>query len=435
MPEGYKVRLGDGSEIGPLDLQGVRDWHRQGFLEPKSQVLRPGSTHWTTLDQVLEPQAFGRSARPTPTVARAGSAKPAGNASRPAPRRGREARPASSRPALAVPWRALLIGSLAVVAVSAAGYFAYEYFVAETPRELQVREVSAPDRSYADDDLGVRLDLPRRWRILRKDQSLVQAPAEARLVLAQPRANAFGFFIAESAPAGVASLDQYLDRILERRRRIQPALQEGDRSGLTVSGLSGRQATSTWTSADGVRYRERDAVWKDGWVYFAVAGWTPEEDARASREIDALLGGIKSSGSLDARLRRAVQAVTAEVPMLTAPAAEILMGRSQARVLEPDQAFRRGVESLTKALPTFAPADVKEVGQLTSTIYAGLPAKDRNRLASYINRVRAGRLTTPQEDKDLGQVMKGAVLRLPAPQRLRFQKIVERAVLASTAGA
>src|SRR5262245_28676729 len=52
--KGYKVRLADGSEIGPMDLQAVRNWYAQGLLETTSPVLKPDSKNWAPLAEVIE---------------------------------------------------------------------------------------------------------------------------------------------------------------------------------------------------------------------------------------------------------------------------------------------------------------------------------------------------------------------------------------------
>jgi hypothetical protein len=427
MPEGYKIRLGDGSEIGPMNLQAVRDWHRQGFLEPKSPVLRPGSNRWTTLDQVLEPQAFKKSAGTRPATSSVTGARIARTSARAASLDDGDAgRAAGSQ--VRLHWRPLLLILLGVTVLGGAGYLGYAYFLAETPLERQVREASTGERSFSDDSLGVRLDLPRGWLIVRKESGLVQAPADARVVFAHGRVGAFGFLSAESAPSGVASLEQYMDRFLDGRKSVAPGFAASARSDTTVGGLAARQASSEW-GADGTRFRERTVVWKDGWVYFGLACWAPEEASeKASRGTDALLAAFQMKGALDARVRDAVGVVTRDVPFLSAPAAELLMARSEARVLEPDQAFRRGLEALTRALPTWKPQEVSELGRLTSAMYDGLPGRDRGRLASYIGRVRNGQSTTPQEDKEMGQLMKSGIQRLSAAQRQRLQALYEKAV-------
>ncbi|MET0553094.1 MAG: hypothetical protein ABW221_08655 [Vicinamibacteria bacterium] len=52
--KGYKVRIADGSEIGPMDQQAVRNWYAQGLLESDSPVLAPGATHWVPLAKAID---------------------------------------------------------------------------------------------------------------------------------------------------------------------------------------------------------------------------------------------------------------------------------------------------------------------------------------------------------------------------------------------
>ena len=53
---GFKVRLGDGSEIGPMDLSALRTWLSQGLIDGDSPVMRPGSRKWEPLHTVRELQ-------------------------------------------------------------------------------------------------------------------------------------------------------------------------------------------------------------------------------------------------------------------------------------------------------------------------------------------------------------------------------------------
>jgi hypothetical protein len=547
MARGYKVRLGDGSEIGPLDLSAVREWYQQGLINRKSAVLTPGSKRWTTLAEVAELKDLGGAKSTGSAALRAAvqeatrSSSPTSSGTQP---RDQEWHASSGLAGLGDRWRslvaalllftaavgaglvawapqkalpeleglpwteialvllvfglglvagwewgrklvrlavlliaigifplmgilfaqgvrgpallaavsawvvfsglfALLTGAdmawpkavLAVLVVLAGGagvvYFCYS---PETEARRQVLDWVAPDRGFTDDALGVSFRLPPGWRILKKDNPLVAAPPEAKVTFAQPRLGGFGFFLAESSPSGVASLDQYLNRLQATRRRTVPSFREASRSDVAVGRLGGRKAVGTW-EREGARYGEEAAVWKDGWIYFALVEWLPEGGSSpAGHELDALLAGVSTNGALAEKLQQAVQNVTLAVPHLSPTAAEMLMGQSQARVLEPDQAFRRALDAAARALPTWSKDDTQDFAQITAATYAALSAPERNRLAAYVDRVRARQLTSPEDDREMSRLMKAAVLRLPAAKRERLQALYEQAIRSAPGG-
>ncbi len=114
MPQGYKVRLGDGSEIGPLDANAVREWYAQGLLDRESPVLKPGSKNWRPLFEAMELKDL------RPRSARAASAPGTGRGA------ARAASPAawtSSRSGDTRGWRIPLAGALLLAGAVAAGYW------------------------------------------------------------------------------------------------------------------------------------------------------------------------------------------------------------------------------------------------------------------------------------------------------------------------
>jgi hypothetical protein len=131
---------------------------------------------------------------------------------------------------------------------------------------------------------------------------------------------------------------------------------------------------------------------------------------------------------MEARLRKAIETVTAEVPLLTPAAAEMLMGQSQAQTLDPAEAFRRTYLLAGRGLPALTAAEQKEVGALSSELYARVPGGDRARLGPYLDRVRGGRATEPALDQQMGRVVKAAALKLPAAKRQRLQALFEKAI-------
>ena len=111
-------------------------------------------------------------------------------------------------------------------------------------------------------------------------------------------------------------------------------------------------------------------------------------------------------------------------------AAELLMSRSAAQVLEPPEAFRRAYGLVGRGLYSLSPPESKEMGELHTAIYASLPAAQRDRLGDYIDRARNRYATTPEEDRQMSQLMKSAVLGLPAERRARLQSLFEKALTA-----
>jgi uncharacterized protein DUF4339 len=527
MASGYKVRIADGSEIGPMDLATVKTWYSQGLLTRDSPVLKPGSKRWGTLADVSELKTVTGGAR---TAARGASRAPAPESySRDEETTGFEGfdldvwrvraggvlflvaalafgllvlHPEDAVADLdGTPWLEISLGlvvlglallpswelarklvrlAAAVIAVGmfpvmgilfaqgvrgaallavasawlmasgffaylapslsvvrtalcllpilAGGYGAYRFgYAPESTAQRTVRESASPERRYADDNLGVAFEAPRGWLILKKDNPVLKASAGSSLLLAHPRTGGFAYLVAETAPRGVANLDQYLDRLVTVRRQTVPSLKELGRTDALVGRLSARKASATWDET-GVRQHDQTVAWKDGWVYFGLVSWIPEEGAVRAQVLDGLVAGFSTQGVLADRLQQAVQKVTREVPQLTAPAAEALMGRSEAKVLEPDQAFRRSIDALVKVLPTLTAPETQELGQLTTATYAGLAWKDRTRLSAYVERVRANQGTTPQEDREMSALMKMAFLKLPAGQRLRLQAFYEKAL-------
>jgi hypothetical protein len=524
---GWKVRLGDGSEIGPMDLAALQTWLAQGLVDAESPVMRPGSRKWGPLGSVPElKNSLGARAKPS---RRPGRGRPA--RSKPETTEAAEEqepidlwrvrlvgslllataavfgilawRPAEASPAFdGAPWLQLALGALALglalvpgwdlgrrvvrvalllvafalfplagiliaqgergtgllalasawlfasglaallprtlgraglalvlVPVLAAGFGAWRFGrAAEGQAAAGARGWATAERRFTDDGLGLTLDIPEGWVALKAGNPLVPAPAEARLTLAQPRQGGFGYLVTEPAPRGVATPEQYLEQVVGRRP-ARAGLQAGQRANALLGSLAGRSLESTWLEA-GVRQREVAVAGLDGWTGFALVAWMPEATAARPDGLDALARGLAARGLLAVRLRAAVDAVVAAVPHLSAPAAEQLMSQSEARVLEPDQAFRRSLVALARVLPSLSKDETRELAGLTTATYAGVPWGARTRLAGYVERVRRSATTGADEDREMAALMKTAEDELTPARLLRLQAYYEKAIRA-----
>jgi hypothetical protein len=243
------------------------------------------------------------------------------------------------------------------------------------------------------------------------------------------RRQAVGFLAVESAPKGVASLEHYLDRFQKERRKANPWLEESERSDVSLAGVSGRRALSSWEHEDGSRFFELTTVARDGWTYVGLCAWMPASAAvDAKRVLGSLSPRLSLSGVLAGRLQDAVANATREVPYLTPTAAEMVMSQSAALALDPEVTFRRAFRLASTGLTSLETAEFTELGRLTSAVYDVLPRKERVRLAAYFDRVRADAATTSDEDREMLRLMGGAVRQLAPATLARLQQLYEKAI-------
>jgi hypothetical protein len=143
---GYKVRLDDGSEIGPLDAEMVRSWYQQGLIGPDSPVLRAGSKRWTKLALAFNLQEMGTTSETRRRATAQASARARSETAPGGPQR----------------WRTYVAGALFLVGAAGAAYgnFAPERWIPELAR-TPWREIGLAELVFA-------LCLIRGWEIGRR---------------------------------------------------------------------------------------------------------------------------------------------------------------------------------------------------------------------------------------------------------------------------
>lgn len=389
MAKGFRVRLDDGSEMD-LDSDMVRSWYDQGLIHDRTPMRAPGSKNWKRMDEVVEMRGWKQSGRVSVEddgdVAEA--AGPAG------PQR----------------WRSYVAS---VLLFAAGGGAAYLWFFPDrwTPAIAPV-----PWREIALAALVLALSLVRGWsagRVFTRVVMLLAAFALfplAGLLIAQGVRGlpllvllaawvvASGFFAFLGAAVPTANAVLYLVTIL-----------------LGAAGIFYFGYVPPGTAPPVV-------------VQAAPPPTAPPRTLPVAPASSPVAIAAAASPAPNAGLAVAVRAVTQEVPLLTPHAAELLMSRSAAQVLEPPEAFRRAYGLVGRGLYALSGPESKEMGELHTAIYASLPAAQRDRLGDYIDRARSRYATTPEEDRQMSQLMKSAVLSLPAERRARLQSLFEKAM-------
>ncbi|HEY2945197.1 MAG TPA: DUF4339 domain-containing protein [Vicinamibacteria bacterium] len=148
MADGYKIKMDDGTQVGPMTLESLEGWFRQGMVRHDNLVQRPGSYNWVPLSEVL--------ARDLKKAAPAKKAPPPAPAPQPARPRPPAIRPEPAREAPAAGAAVKLLAPLVlVVAVAGGGFVAYRALLQDhkptgtPPPTPDPQEVLAAERAKA----------------------------------------------------------------------------------------------------------------------------------------------------------------------------------------------------------------------------------------------------------------------------------------------
>jgi hypothetical protein len=381
MGAAFKVRLDDGSEMGPLDPGMVRSWYQQGLINRESKVRPTGKKQWVRLVDVFDIEDWG----------------PAGGDTRRADEDGAEEE--FEEPAGPQTWRTYAASALFFLGAVGAGYFVLH------PDQWLPALRQAPWREIALGFVLFGLLLVRGWEPMRK---------VARVLI---------FLLTFSLFALAAPV--LMEHGLHWRALGVLACAWVMGSGLFFF-LAGRALPWTsvamclfWVLAGAAGVGVLGFVPPDG----GGAATTAPAAAPAPGAPAAVPGSTGGAGAARAA-DPTVATLTREMPLLSPKAAEVVL----ARVEVPEEAFKRTYQLAATGVAALAPPEVKELRDITTATYAPLPPPQRRRLDSYMERIRGNQVTLPQEDREISALVREAVLKLPDSERLRLQALYEKAL-------
>jgi hypothetical protein len=370
----YKVRLDDGSEMGPLDMEMLRSWYQQNLINRDSQVRRTNGKQWVRLADAVDISGWGAT----------GGTKGRGEEADEEVEEYYDPGPQT--------WRIFVASALFFLVAAGAGYFAMY------PDRWLPALRQAPWREIALGQVVLGLLLIRGWEPGRK------------IVRVLVFLLTFSLF-AVAAPVLLQGFQWRPVAIL----------------------------VSAWVMGSGLFFwlAGRPLRWSSiamclFWIFAGAAGigylgYVPPGSASAS-PIVASAGQSAPDDRLAAPWSPSATAVTRELPLLSPRAAELVVSYGLDR---PEAAFKKSYLLAANGVGRLSPQEAKELGELTSAVYAPLPAPNRRRLDGYMERIRGLQVTQPQEDREMSALVREAVLQFPEPQRTRYQLLYEKALGAS----
>jgi hypothetical protein len=299
----------------------------------------------------------------------------------------------------------------------------------KTDAELldEIKTWTAADRTFSDEAAGVSLALPNGWVALKSGNPLIDAP-KARLSLASTKVNALATLAYETTRS--VTLDQYLDSVLESMRSNSPDMRQDRRAWTKIAGQT--EARAMWTSwrQERTHLRGRTLVWRDGDRFFNLnARYTALQEPQAEPEIEALEKAIVFSSPMEAFLKERMAEISKACPLLPADVIQILAQKLPPNA-PPEAFFRQGYQWALRGMRLADPTAGAELKEGMGALFAAVPASQRPRLGEYIERLTAGRSTTPQEDRAMHELVTAALLSLSEGTRRRIQDGIGSAIQA-----
>ena len=427
MATSYTVKLPDGNEYGPVDLATLRSWHEEGRITADTWVWPEGSPEWLTLMDVL---AGAGEQAPGPEVPLRFKDEPR-EARAVSPRASAHRGPARAAVPARRPLGPILAAGIALLAAS--GILAYLLLSPKDRVGDRIREDALPDRRFADDGVGLKLDLPDGWVLLKPASALFVAP-QARARFAQPAISASGALWIESLPPGVVTLDVFIDRVVDLRRALVSDYREVGRVDVPLGSRAARRLQASWVE-DGAEQRVTIVASRDAWAYAALMTWGPTRGGAPVQEsLDLLERGLQLSGSLEAKVREAADAVQAEVPELSRTSLELILRDRLGNGGAAEEAGDASVRAVSQGIAALSREEAQELQQIYAQVYDPMLEADRQRLAAWLRELRAGRkVAATDEAQALRQMLRDALVALPEEARQRLQTLNEKAIGAAYA--
>jgi hypothetical protein len=368
----FKVRLKDGSEMGPLDIEMMHSWYQQGLIHRDSMVRLTGKKRWIELHDAVDISDWGASGGTKGRAAEAEEVFDDGDL---------EYDPQH--------WRVYCASVLFFLIAAGAGYFAWY------PERWVAALRQAPWREIALGLVALGLLLVRGWDPMRK---------VVRVVV---------FLLTFSLFALAA-----------------PVILQGVHwRPLAILGAAWVMGSGLFFFLAGRPLPRLSIALCLFWILAGAAGvgylgFVPPSEATAVASNEPASG----ARVVPAAWSPSAQAVSQELPMLSPRAAELVLSYGLDR---PELVFKQSYLLAANGVGRLSPLEAKELGEITTAAYAPLTPEHRRRLDSYMERVRGLQVTQPQEDREISAIVGEAVRQLPDAQRSRYQALYEKALGAS----
>jgi hypothetical protein len=326
-------------------------------------------------------------------------------------------------------WPRVGIGATVLAAFSFGSYALEAAAARQIERQWaeRIADWTAKESSFADPKLGLQVTPPDQWVLLDPASEPV-VNEKGRLGFADRGALVLAILQVEELTDGPGTGRAHLDRIKNAHLAGQDGVEELGVEPVSIGGTDGQKLTARWRQK-GQRRRGWFVAWRDGWRYFSLSGWVPEDRADAGgRAFASLVSKIAFTPVLSRDFEELRRAVGEIAPHLSPAAIRAVMDRHPGRKLSAGHVFRLTHRASVEGIAALTASEREELGRLTGVLFGHLSAKDRARLGSYQERVRFEQAVKPGEDTEMALVMKAGTVKMPPDALSRLQALYEKAI-------
>lgn len=171
-------------------------------------------------------------------------------------------------------WRSLIGFSIFLLII---GLLLWWVYFGPTPLELKARKYAVPDRQFADQNM--RLELPRGWTMLRRDNPFFPNAASGSMYAIHPASGCTAVLLIKPNTGGAP--DYLIDTVKDGFVGWDK-INERDRQSVTIGGQEARRATFDLWRQNAIREVAYVTTARDDLRQYLLLGYTPLEGGGAA---------------------------------------------------------------------------------------------------------------------------------------------------------
>ena len=286
----------------------------------------------------------------------------------------------------------------------------------------EIRRQYSPDRIYDAAEVGVKVDLPAGWNLLKPGS--IKIPGAIMVAYYEPTRCLAALWADGVAPS--TTLDDYLSGVVKAQAGSLTSLSEDGRESFRFGGREGKVVSLSWVQS-GTRMRGVHIVCADDFHFYRFFGVANQSHwAQAFPAIKKLAAGFSITKSTDDRISELARRMADQCPFVTLKGAAVAMREAVKKHIAADASAGFGMELTEKGRTGVPPQELAEFDRLFRTAIWGLDIGDHALLEQFFEGTDFVKTHSHEQAVEVLKLLKEAIETLPPGDRARLQAIGDK---------